>query len=374
MNKKSFYHDSSMNTHMITIFASLCMLGFTLYLTNHYFAVKYPTGLVSAGLCDINSYFNCDAATNSPASNLFGVPISLFGLIISLLPLAGYIFKTDEMEGTVHSFLLLNAIGCLVLFVYSIIALGSLCPFCTLYYIASWLTAFMFYKNSTIKIPALVPSLSTVAIFGLVFFVTFNNVEGRKEKTDQLATSLIDQYKALKNLGQPSFTSQFVMTKGPANAPIKIVKFSDFECPACKMLSEVLHKVEEKYGDKVNIQYFFYPLDNACNPAMKTSLHRYACKAAYLATCMPSKFKQFEKDVFANQQKLSDDWLESYAKKENVTDCYTSQKGSEIVKKHMEESKKFNVRSTPTFMLNGVKIEGVLPLEQLSILIDHLLK
>jgi protein-disulfide isomerase/uncharacterized membrane protein len=356
---------------------SVLMIGFSIYLTSHYFEVKFPTGLSTGGLCNFNSFFNCDVTINSPASNIAGIPISIFGIIIGALPLLGYFFKTEEYEGTIHSLLLVNAIGCVVLFVYSLVALGGLCPFCTLYYVASIISALCFYKTSDMKTPSIIPVVAIVVLFSASSFAAYNTTKGKTDKINQYSDSLINQYKGLKNLGAPSFESPFRMASATevfTDAPIQITKFSDFECPACKMLSEVLHKVKEKYKGKVNIQYMFYPLDNACNPAMERALHRFACKAAYLATCLPNKFKEVEHDIFANQSSLSDDWINEYVKKENVLDCYNAQAAKDTVTKHMAEAKKFGVKSTPTFILNGVKIEGVLPAAQLYILIDYLLQ
>lgn len=376
MNNKSFYRDASINYHVIVGLMALVMIGLSIYLTNHYFAVKFPTGLEASGLCNINDFFNCDVATNSPASNIAGVPISVFGIIMGAFIFVGYLVKNDGFEGTIHTVLLVNAIGCLLLFIYSLVALGGLCPACTGYYVASWIAAFCFFKASGLRSLDVKAIASYAVVTGVAFALTFNVVKGKEGEINKVADSLVAQYKALENLGAPSFESKYRMasaTEKFTDAPIQITKFSDFECPACKMLSEVLHKVAEKYKGKVNVQYFFYPLDNSCNPAMERPLHRYACKAAQLATCMPERFSTYESDVFKNQAQLSDDWLDAYAKKENVWDCYQSPKGKEEIQAYMEEAKNFGVQSTPTFLLNGVKIEGVLPLPQLSILIDYLL-
>ena len=97
-----------------------------------------------------------------------------------------------------------------------------------------------------------------------------------------------------------------------------------------------------------------------------------ACQAAYLAACLPQKFSQVEKDIFDNQEGLSQAWLEDYAKKENVSDCYQSPETKNKVTEYIGLATPFNIRSTPTLILNGVKIEGVLPYGQLKVLLDHL--
>ncbi len=378
--EKSFYRGTQLTYQVLGGLGGILMVALSIYLTKHYFDVHFPTGLSSGGLCDINAFFNCDVATNSFLSNIAGVPISLLGLFMGLFILFGFIFNNDKIEGTIHTLLWFNAVGCLLLFLYSLIGLGGLCPACTMYYVASWLTLFCFHKTSSyrsIGLPALAGYGFTVL---LVFVITFNYVSNKKEQANnaksKLAKGLISQFENLPNLGAPKVNSDYLMASAGGDfkeAPVRITKFSDFECPACKMLSDVLHKTAKKYEGKVAIQYFFYPLDNNCNPEMERPLHQNACNAAYLAACLPKKFKEMEEDIFSNQENLSQEWIERRVKEEGVEECYKSKETREKVLTYIKAAKPFNVKSTPTFLLNGVKIEGVLPENQLSILIDHIL-
>lgn len=378
--ERSFYRGTQLNMQILGGLGAILMVALSIYLTKHYFDVHFPTGLTGGGLCDINAFFNCDVATNSFLSNIAGVPISLLGLFMGLFILFGFIFNNDQIEGTIHTLLWINGIGCLFLFFFSLIALGGLCPACTLYYVASWLVLFAFHKSSSyrsIGIPALAGYGVTVLI---VFAVTFNYVSNKKEQASSaksaLAKGLISQFENLPKLGAPKINSDYIMAKVGddfKSAPVRITKFSDFECPACKMLSEILHRIAKKYEGKVAIQYFFYPLDNNCNPEMKRPAHQNACKAAYLAACLPQKFPEIEENIFSNQESLSHDWIQKRVKEEGVEECYKSKETREKVLSYIKQAKPFNVKSTPTFLLNGVKIEGVLPENQLSILIDHIL-
>jgi protein-disulfide isomerase/uncharacterized membrane protein len=377
LNQKSFYRDNTLKYHIFGGLGALLMVIVSIYLTNHYFAIKFPTGLGGGGLCDINAFFNCDVATHSSFSNIAGVPISLLGLLMGLFALFGYLFNNEKIEGTIHGLLIINGVGCFALLLYSLIGLGGLCPACTMYYIASWSTLFAFFKTSEHRIPSPLPLISFGIVYAALFFGTFKYVQGKESKVNKLADSLISQYDSLANLGEPKNPSEFLMAgtkNGYASSPIRITKFSDFECPACKALSDILHKVAKKYEGKIAIQYFFYPLDNNCNPAMKTPLHRFACKAAYMAACTPQNFANVEADIFANQGSLSDEWINKKAKELGVTECMDTKETKNKVAKYIAAAKSFNIKSTPTFLLNGVKIEGVLPETQLTILIDHLLK
>ena len=81
-----------------------------------------------------------------------------------------------------------------------------------------------------------------------------------------------------------------------------------------------------------------------------------------------------EEKIFNNQESLSYEWIENEAKGYGVMDCFKDSKTQEKVLTYIKQAEPFGVKSTPTFLLNGVKIEGVLPENQLSILIDHILK
>jgi len=112
MTKKSVYTESSMNTTIAIFLLSAFMIGFSIYLTGHYFELKFPTGLESGSLCNLNSFFNCDKTTLSPVSNIAGVPISLFGIVIGALTMIGMFVKNENYEKTVYFTLILNMVVC----------------------------------------------------------------------------------------------------------------------------------------------------------------------------------------------------------------------------------------------------------------------
>lgn len=375
--QKRFFNTAPITPQAIFAALSLAMVFVSIYLTHHYFEYKYPTGLAASGLCNISSFFNCDVATASPLSNFFGVPISMFGIIVGAFGLFGFMFTNPNFEKTLVFIHSVNVVGCTLLFLYSLIVLGGLCPFCTVYYILSFISFFILYKHLKIQMPTL-GFLSLFVIVALVASsISLYSVSEKEKSIQKMASSLISQFNSLPNLGSPKTASSFRLVSSSEkfeDAPIQVTKFSDFECPACKALSEILHKLANQYKDKINIQYFFYPLDHNCNPEMQRPLHQNACQAAYLAACLPNKFPEIEKELFDNQASLSPNWLEKIAKRENVLECYKDSKTKEVVQASFEAAKPFNIKSTPTFILNGIKIEGVLPAAQLKILFDEIIR
>ncbi len=371
--KKSVYQDSSMNTTIAVFLLSAMMIGFSIYLTGHYFALKFPTGLESGSLCNLNSFFNCDKTTLSPASNIGGVPISIFGIIVGAITMVGMFIKNENYEKTVYSLLILNFVGCLILFFYSLVILGGLCPFCTLYYIVSGLTLLLFYKKSSSYFPHFPIVVVFAAIVLIAAFFTRMNVNSKLEQVNAVSNDLIKQYYSLPNLGTPAITSEFKIASAE-NAPIQMVIFSDFECPACRALSELMPQILLRYGGKINIQYFFYPLDNNCNPSMERPMHQYACKAAYTAVCQPvANFGVIHDEIFHNQDRIGD-YLTETIKARDLEKCVADPKTKEKVQSLIAAATPFNIRSTPSFLLNGVKIEGVLPSDQLFAIMDEILK
>ena len=373
MTKKSVYTESSMNTTIAIFVLSALMIGFSIYLTGHYFELKFPTGISSGSLCNLNGFFNCDKTTLSPASNIAGVPISIFGIVIGALTMIGMFVKNENYEKTIYFTLMLNMVGCVLLFFYSLIGLGGLCPFCTLYYIVSGLTLWMFFKKS----PSYVPNPAVLVIFAVIFlavgFLTKMNVTKKTENMTAVSNDLINQYYGLPNLGAPATPSEFKIATAE-NAPIKMQIFSDFECPACRALSELMPQILLRYGGKIDIQYFFYPLDSACNPSMERGMHQYACRAAYYSVCMPVKdFGVVHDDIFHNQNRIAD-FLDESIKKNKLEACVADPATKAKVQAVIAQATPFNIRSTPSFLLNGVKIEGVLPPDQLFAIMDEILK
>jgi protein-disulfide isomerase/uncharacterized membrane protein len=356
---------------------SVTIIGICLYLSNHYFEVQFPTSLAQTTFCDFNSFWNCDAATFSSISNIACVPIAILGLVIGLCLLAGSFFPSESVEGLNKIVVYVNALGCLILFIYSLVVLKSLCPFCSLYYLCSWIMAFLFYKYGVAtrfcpKVAGLFLILAVVVVGGVKL-----SVLDSEKKQSEIAQDLRNQYNNLPMLGDPKLSSIHRLassTENFAEAPIRLSIFSDFQCPACKKLSEQVPKIAKRYAGKINIQYFFFPLDNACNEKMTQSIHPYACQASYVATCSADKFIEVHDHIFENQANLSFEWLKNYAKKLGVEACVSETGTQERVVSYVKQGNDLSVASTPTLVINGKRIDGLLPLKQVYILLDSVLK
>jgi len=381
MNERKTLTLNGLNlNNIIYIFINLIGLAATIYLTTHYYDIHFPQGGLGTGssACHISDFFNCDAATFSSISNIMGVPLSVFGLFIQISFLLGSLIPSVGFEKTNKTLSLVNAVGCIFLFIFSLVVLGSLCPFCTLFYMTSWISFYLYWKKS--DLPFFSFDLTSSAILAVVFFglvgINYFMVDSRIEKQSKMKSQIFSKFQTLPDLGPPAYVSPFTLTKVPGqlkDAKVWILKFSDFQCPFCQKTAELLEKIAQRYKGKINIHYYFYPLDSNCNSNMKRQLHPFACEAAKLAACDESKFLKVHDEIFANQSSIGSKFLEGVKKEFALQNC-EREEVSQDIQNSMNQARVYNVESTPTLVINGRKIETALPLVQWFALIDNLLK
>jgi protein-disulfide isomerase/uncharacterized membrane protein len=376
-NKKTLTLNGMTGANSLHLIFSILSLFVTLYLTFHYFDVHFPESLAaSSSLCDISSYFNCDTATFSVFSNVMGVPTSIIGLLIPLLFLLGNIFPSEGMERTNKFLSLLNIIGCVVLAVYSVAILKAICPMCFAYYLLSFGSFFLFWKKSELPFSPEPKSLILAAILAaIVTGSMYFYVQDKTEKQNLLSKSVIDQFFNLPQVGNPDIASPYqISPTGNASSPIQIAIFSDFQCPFCQKIAHQFEGLARRYKDKISIQYFFYPLDSKCNSEVKRAVHPHACEAAYIAACSPEKFLAVHDEIFKNQEIIDTAFLQNLEKKHGLNGCAENIDVQQQVFKLVKVGAGYNIKGTPTLIINGVKIETALPNAQLTALFDEIIK
>ena len=160
--------------------------------------------------------------------------------------------------------------------------------------------------------------------------------------------------------------------KGPADAPVTIVEFSDFECPYCKRVVPTLDKAVEKYGDKVRLVFRQFPLN---------SIHPRAQKAAEAALCADeqSKFWPMHDKMFENQRELEVAALVAAAGELGLDEgafreCVESGRFAAQVEADLRAGAVIGVTGTPAMFVNGRPLSGAVSLEALTEVIDEELK
>jgi len=156
--------------------------------------------------------------------------------------------------------------------------------------------------------------------------------------------------------------------RGPKDAPVTIVEFSDFQCPFCKTATATIKQVLDKYPGKVRLVFRDYPL---------ASLHPQAPKAHEAARCAgdQAKFWEYHDLLFERSPKIAPQDLKQYAQelKLNATafdQCLDSGKYTAEVDKDFQEGVGLGLTGTPSFFINGKQIVGAQPLAAFQRVVD----
>lgn len=158
--------------------------------------------------------------------------------------------------------------------------------------------------------------------------------------------------------------------RGPEDAPITIIEFSDFECPYCQRYNqEVAGRLLENYEGQIRYIFKDFPL---------TNIHPNALPAAAAALCAHEQdaFWGYHDLLFANEEGLSSEALLSYAESldldmEGFSACVEEERYNEEVLADLEFAANLGVRSTPTFLINGLPVIGAQPYEVFAQVIDQ---
>jgi protein-disulfide isomerase len=155
--------------------------------------------------------------------------------------------------------------------------------------------------------------------------------------------------------------------RGPANAAVTVVMFSDFECPYCQSGHEILEELRVRYPGAVRVAYKAFPLD----------MHPNALAAAMAARSAQSqgKFWGFHDRLFS-QRGLDPDTLMRNAAQTGVDvealrrDLQSLAFGPEV-SRDLRLGRRLGVSSTPTFFINGRMLTGAQPLEEFEALVEE---
>ena len=157
-------------------------------------------------------------------------------------------------------------------------------------------------------------------------------------------------------------------SRGPADAPITIVEFSEYQCPFCGRVTPTLKALEQKYGSKVRFVFKDFPLPN----------HAQAPKAAEAAHCAGDQGKYWElhDQLFSNQQQLQIADLRKYAgvvglDQAKFDQCLDSGTHAASVQADVDLGNQIGVQSTPTLYINGRVVTGAQPASVFEAIIDE---
>ncbi|MGH2586542.1 MAG: DsbA family protein [Dehalococcoidia bacterium] len=213
-------------------------------------------------------------------------------------------------------------------------------------------------RSNTLPLILAVAGLAVLATIGLI--VAGNVIRGGDGETPVVASSYIP------------ITDH---SKGLESAPVTIVEYADLQCPVCARFSEsVERQIEETYIKTgiVRLEYRHYAF-----------LGEESQRAAEATECAAEQgqFFPYRDTLYANQRgenrgAFSDERLRGFAADlgldtQSFNACLDSGRYEDRVKAQKAEAERLGVQATPTFFINGRKLEGLAPFSTFQQLIEQ---
>jgi len=167
-------------------------------------------------------------------------------------------------------------------------------------------------------------------------------------------------------LGVP--VSEEDWTRGAAEAPVTIVEYGDYQCPACQRAYVEVEKLLTAEGGNVEFAFRHFPLMSTHPQAMAAAL-------AAEAAGRQGKFWQMHAKLFESRGQLADEHIQQYAAElELDLDKFARDIQSEGIDAHIRQQRLAGARSgangTPTFFVNGSRYDGDFTYEALSAVVQ----
>ena len=174
-------------------------------------------------------------------------------------------------------------------------------------------------------------------------------------------------------------------TRGNKNAKVVVVNYDDFECPFCsRMHSTLFPEIFKEYGDRVLIIYKDYPLEE---------IHPWSVHAAIDANCLAAQsadaYWDYADYLHANQHDVSskgrggenaelDRLAEGQGRTHRLDDaklqaCIKAQ-DDKAIRASLKEGDDLGVNATPAMFINGQKLDGAVPIEEVRAALDEALR
>ena len=158
--------------------------------------------------------------------------------------------------------------------------------------------------------------------------------------------------------------------RGPDDAAVTIIEFTDYECPFCRRYFETTYPLLlSRYGDRLNYTVRHFPVSYQ---------HRRAYRAAEAAECAGDQdsFFEYHDVLFKNNHALGDPSLVGYAAQVGLDmgrfeECLRSGDKSEVIDDDIQSGIARGITGTPTFLINGRVIVGAQPVETFQREIDR---
>ncbi|MCB0327638.1 MAG: thioredoxin domain-containing protein [Bdellovibrionales bacterium] len=334
--------------------------------------------------CSISSNISCEAIRYKQYSEWFSIPVPFFSLCFYLL-LVIFLYLIRSKDGLkdrryISSVMLMSGVSFLVSLYFGLVSwmkLELLCMYCFVLYVISLLNVLASWN--------LYRSFSEFSVFDELCLDVEELLSKHRKKAilfilmccALLASAWAYSKQDFVSIKRKENTASGSRATGNPDAKVKIVIFSDFQCPACRMGAQVMGEIERVYSHKVQISYKYYPLDPACNEKARYGVHFQACEAAKASYCasMQGRFWRFHDQLFDRQKELGERLYLSLAEKEGLDlsqfkRCMVDEDTQSAVVGDIQAGDKLGVDATPSIFVNGRRYSGPLRFSSLKKVIE----
>ena len=343
-----------------------------------------------SSFCDINSNISCTEVYSSRYGSIGGVPVALGGVIwfvgVLLLAMADVKAPSASRQNVGGYLVVWSTLGLAVAMYMayaSFIVIQTFCALCGIVYLAVigiFLLSETTSSISMVRLPsALIDDLKllirrpvglTVAVLflsGVIgSVVLFPQSQPLVPTLPNLQVATDDERSEFERWWENQPRIQEPVTVD--NVEVVVVKFNDYQCPACArtffLYEPIFDKYESSHPDTVKLITMDYPLDAKCNDQSQNGPHNSACEAAVavrLARMVGvSEAERMARWLYTNQEGMTTEAIKSAAFDiAGINDF--DERYSEIVeevKVDISIGSMIPVEATPTFIINGVLLKG----------------
>jgi protein-disulfide isomerase/uncharacterized membrane protein len=385
----------------IALVSALVGLGASAAATYVHYHLMFDPNYVS--FCDVNASVSCTQVYLSRFSTFRGVPVALIAAIwfvgTALLSLMGLVADGEVKESAPGYLFAASTLGLAVVLYFeyvSFVILKVYCPLCLV--MAAAVVVLFFLSGSTTPFAmttlprravkdfrALVgnPAAIMVAVLfvgGAATALAFFPREGTGTTASTPAAAPAPTQAQQSEFDRYMSTSPRVSIAVPnEGAPVLIVKFNDFQCPPCRnshmAYKPILAKYAAEHPGKVRYVLKDYPLDAECNANVSNTIHPAACEAAVAVRLARAHNREeaMIEWIFANQPSLTPELVRQAARDVGQVPDFDAKFAStiELVKADIAMGKELGVMATPTFFINGLKVDGALPVQYFQQAIEY---
>lgn len=351
--------------------------------------------------CDINASVSCTEAYLSPYGSFAGIPVALLGFlwfvlaaILAWLTLSG----RGEVRRSAPGYLFVMSTAALAMVLYlayaSFAMLNAICILC----IGTWIAVagIFLFSGSVMDYPMtslpgfLARDLRRLVATPIALVVALLFAAGaagaltlfpREATPPTEATSQPDGSDSAQDAPASAaseaekfrewYDQQPVMNPGVAadGAAVVIVKFTDYQCPACAQAHRdykpVLEKYQASHPGAVRYVVRNFPLDPECNFNAPGGSHHASCEAAAAVRMAEGRNRgpQMQDWLYNNQQALTPQSVRQAAGAIGGVPDFDAQYARALqgIRSEIASAGALNIRSTPTFFINGRMLRGALP-------------